>query len=339
MFSKKKRFILSLFLLLFCSLGVFAQNPITRVQSTTGNTGVNTATSFSVTLSSAPVSGNTLVAIIATRGSAAGIVTGISQTGATWTRAAQATNASGSTTEIWYAPNVSSAGNSITINQSNVRSAAVIVEYSNIILASPIDKTANTTGNSNAASTGTTATTVQANELLVGGVGLVNSGYTIGTPTNSFASVANAASTDGPSQNNAKVYALEKLVTTTGTAISGGSISSSSQWSGAIATFKAQTPTTTVVSSSNSSVAYGTTVTFTATVTPNTATGTVHFFDGATSLGTGTLSGTTTKTATFTTSATQLSAGTHSITAAYLGDNTNDNSTSSAVSQTITPKA
>jgi hypothetical protein len=69
----------------------------------------------------------------------------------------------------------------------------------------------------------------------------------------------------------------------------------------------------------------GITVTFTATVTPGTATGTVTFYDGATALGTGTLSS---GVATYPTST--LSVGSHTITAVYAGDGNYLTSTSSA---------
>jgi hypothetical protein len=81
-------------------------------------------------------------------------------------------------------------------------------------------------------------------------------------------------------------------------------------------------PTTTTVISSAESSTYGQSVTFTATVSPSTATGTVTFKDGATTLGTGALSG---GKAIYTTST--LKVGPHSITAAYGGD-TNDDPTS-----------
>jgi hypothetical protein len=87
--------------------------------------------------------------------------------------------------------------------------------------------------------------------------------------------------------------------------------------------------TTVLVSSANPS-AYGSSVTFTATVAPAAASGTVTFKDGATTLGTGTLSG---GTATYSTSA--LSAGSHSITAEYGGDADYATSTSSALTQTV----
>ena len=91
--------------------------------------------------------------------------------------------------------------------------------------------------------------------------------------------------------------------------------------------------TTTVASSSNPS-AYGLAVTFTATVSPSGATGTVTFKDGTTTLGTASLSS---GTATFTTSS--LSVGSHSITALYGGDTTYLGSTSAALTQTVNQAA
>jgi Big-like domain-containing protein/Kelch motif protein len=85
----------------------------------------------------------------------------------------------------------------------------------------------------------------------------------------------------------------------------------------------------TLASSSNPST-YGSSVTFTATVTPSAATGTVTFKDGSTTLGTGTLSSGKT---TFSTST--LAAGSHSITAAYGGDSNYNSSTSSVLTQTV----
>src|SRR5207253_1506041 len=90
--------------------------------------------------------------------------------------------------------------------------------------------------------------------------------------------------------------------------------------------------TSTSVSSNTSSSAYGQSVTFTATVSPSAATGTVQFFDGATSLGTATLSGGRASVSTST-----LSVGNHSITATYGGDANDTGSTSSTLTQTVNP--
>ena len=100
------------------------------------------------------------------------------------------------------------------------------------------------------------------------------------------------------------------------------------------ATFTIQgTSTTTLASSPNPSVV-GQSVTLTATVTPASATGSVEFFDGATSLGTAPLSG---GTAALNTSA--LAAGPHSLTASYLGSVATAGSTSAVQAHTVNPAA
>ena len=71
--------------------------------------------------------------------------------------------------------------------------------------------------------------------------------------------------------------------------------------------------------------------TITATVVGNTATGTITFRDGTTTLGTSTLNGS--GVATFTT--TTLALGTHSITAVYGGDTNFTGGTSIAFAQTV----
>jgi YVTN family beta-propeller protein len=93
----------------------------------------------------------------------------------------------------------------------------------------------------------------------------------------------------------------------------------------------------TAIAASATSLAVGSSVTFTATVTGASGvpapTGTVTFLDGATTLGTGTLNGS--GIATYSTSA--LAAGAHSVTASYGGDANNAASVSSAVALTVWP--
>ncbi len=87
--------------------------------------------------------------------------------------------------------------------------------------------------------------------------------------------------------------------------------------------------TTAVISSLNPSIV-GDSVTFTATVTPS-VTGTVQFFDGAGSLGTGTLNGSSQTTL----ATAALSAGDHSITGVYSGNAAYNTSTSPTLTQTV----
>jgi hypothetical protein len=90
----------------------------------------------------------------------------------------------------------------------------------------------------------------------------------------------------------------------------------------------------TLTSSLNPST-YGSAVTFTAKVTPSSATGSVVFNDGTNSLGTVTLGNN--GTASLTTSA--LLAGTHSITAVYSGNTDYNGSTSPPLTQTVNKAA
>ena len=91
---------------------------------------------------------------------------------------------------------------------------------------------------------------------------------------------------------------------------------------------KANTSMTLSTSGTPSSV-FGQTVTFTASNTPNTATGSVTFKDGSTTLGTVSLSG-----GSASISVSNLKVGSHTITASYGGDG-NYNSSSNTVSQPV----
>lgn len=91
------------------------------------------------------------------------------------------------------------------------------------------------------------------------------------------------------------------------------------------------TTTTTLASSLNPSD-YDQPVTFTASIAPSAATGTVAFKNGAVVLGTATVSG---GTATFTTSNLTVAAAGHLITAVYSGDSNYATSTSTALKQVV----
>ena len=224
------------------SQGLLASFPSpVRVQSATGSTGASASTSVSVTLASTPVAGNALVAVISTRGTSASRISGITGGGVTWSRVSQAANSGGATTEIWYGPKVASGTTGITITQSSLRSAAVVIEYSGLLTPASFDLAANSTGSSTSAVTGTTATTSQANELWLGGIGIADGRRTLNAPYGgSFTVIASPAS--GTSSSDAMIYALEKIVNATGTASSGGTVSTSDGWAGAIATFKSAFP-------------------------------------------------------------------------------------------------
>lgn len=231
---------LSLLLLLFTS-NLFSQIRVQYISH-----GVTSSTTIPLTLGSAPVNGNTLVAVVSSRGTTSQVVS-ITQIGATWEKAVAIVGGGGltrkSVTEIWFAPNVSGAGYNITINLASLQdAAAIVIEYTGILTPSPLDVTASATGTIISASTGITGTTSQSHELWIGGVSLVNSTFELTGITNFFKEVANVSSTNSNPDYNTKVYALERIVDATGNAYSGGSVSNPpSRWTGAIATFKSVT--------------------------------------------------------------------------------------------------
>ena len=91
-------------------------------------------------------------------------------------------------------------------------------------------------------------------------------------------------------------------------------------------------PTSMALTSSKNPSPVGGSVTFTAAVSPSSATGTVQFLDGSTALGTLTIGG-----GAAALSLSTLSAGAHSIKAVYSGDTNYAASTSTVLTQTVSP--
>jgi hypothetical protein len=110
------------------------------------------------------------------------------------------------------------------------------------------------------------------------------------------------------------------------TAVYSGDGADAGSTSAAIVQAVAKANSTTALAGPTSPLNVGQSATFSATITPSTATGTVQFLDGALAIGTVAVNG---GTALFSTTA--LAAGSHSITAAYSGDGALNPSTSTAV--------
>ena len=118
----------------------------------------------------------------------------------------------------------------------------MVIEYSGVLEVNSLDQTSAATGTSTSAVTGTTVPTSQADELWIGGIGIADGRRTLNSPFgNAFALVASPKS--GSTSTDSMIYALEKIVSATGTASSSGTLSTSDSWSGTLSTFRTVTPT------------------------------------------------------------------------------------------------
>lgn len=212
---------------------------ITRVQGNARGEW-SSGSSFTVTLTSTPTSGNILILTASIRADdgASTSINSITSTNVTWSKAVEKNgNVSGSAwfnDSIWEGiVNSSGAGTTVTVTLnrtpvSNADGVANICEYSGLGSAI-VDKTAFNNGNSANPDTGTTATTTQANELWIGST-TINENQS--TPTNSFTLL------DGAKNVNIGNGYLERIASSTGAANS-STTATSDIWFGVIATFKA----------------------------------------------------------------------------------------------------
>ncbi len=141
----------------------------------------------------------------------------------------------------------------------------------------------------------------------------------------------------GTSTVTSGVATLAKSFATSGThnltAVYGGDTKNATSTSNALAQTVNSNPTVISLTTFINPIAVGALTTLTANVSPSTATGTVTFKDGTTTLGTDTLGSVVSGMAQWTTSFS--STGAHSLTATYGGDTNNATSTSSVVVETV----
>jgi hypothetical protein len=213
------------------------------------------------------------------------------------------------------------------------------------LAAAPLDETASAHGIFTQPSSGVTATTAQANELLFGVIvdqdASVSNAFNPGTNGTSNNCAATGTSTytslGGVGSNFPSLFGMYCVVSATGAYAASGTFAMAEGWDALLATYQAAPFTTSALTVDINPATTGQTVTFRATVAAANAvgppTGTVTFKDGSTTLGAGTLNGS--GAATFSTSS--LSLGVHPVTALYAGDSIFTGSSSTVVNETINP--
>jgi hypothetical protein len=200
--------------------------------------------SLVVTMTSAPKSGDLLIATVGLDLIKGEHVSGITETGVTWSRAVDYINSGWAGVEIWYGMVGSGASTSVTVTLTAATGEVVVdvCEWSGLAVSTPVDQTATNSGKSTTMTTGTTATTTQANELWVGAVCATSSRTDHGqsSATNGF-TLLDGAGYNPASGDYMSLGYLYYVASVTGAAGSGTTASTSSglYWSGCIAAFKA----------------------------------------------------------------------------------------------------
>jgi len=204
-----------------------------RVQFKSGS--VSPGSSLSVTLDSPTTAGNFL-AIFASCYYAAGDAwfpwTMSDNNGSTVQQAVTLEDAG--TVRIYYAENIAGrSGHQVTLSASGSSYFVLTaVEYSGVALSSTLDKTSSLRDTTAAYTSGTTATTAQADELL-DGVHHLRDTTTTWSPGSSFSTIERF--TDGSFHQH---QTQDRIVALTGTYQSNGTASASADIRNAIATFK-----------------------------------------------------------------------------------------------------
>ena len=158
-----------------------------------------------------------------------------------WSQAAQKrdTNDNGNTITMGYKVAGASESTAVTVTVgSNKHSTLSIFEYSGLVTSSPLDQSAtNGCGDGRSCSVGTTGTTSQADELVIGGLGIGgNIGGWDNTWTNSFTQQTTAISTGSGTISNNSV--ADCIASSTGTFESTEGWNQDKKAFGVIATFK-----------------------------------------------------------------------------------------------------
>lgn len=183
----------------------------------------------------------------------AGAVSAIDTSGNTYVVEADVTNGSGTTgvrTVILAAHGVmglTAGGSSIAILHPAVGAKAARVISITGLAMSPLDRMSTGTGTGTGASSGTTGSTMQAQEVLFGAIGVegpVGDGFTPGT---GYTAIGRIGTTGGGATTNITISPEYQFVNATGAFQADGTLSPSRRWAAAITTYKVSLPTAVIL--------------------------------------------------------------------------------------------
>lgn len=182
--------------------------------------------------------GNTIIVMVGTNGSSNFVSSITDSQSNTYSKAGSDSTAGGAgEIEIWYAKNITGGTTpTLTVNMNTTNGTSFIArEYSGLDTTAPFDKFSGSGANSSAASSGATATTTQASELVVGAVFVsISSGSDTVSAGSGYGNLGHETS------NGSFQSAMEdKTVSSTGAQTATFGLSLGWNWQCAVATFKA----------------------------------------------------------------------------------------------------
>ena len=234
----------------------FANASATVVQSFGAANSASGSATLSVKPTAATGGGDLLVAVIRTRNTTnLAPVSSVTDSASNhWVLAPNTKIAQGSQAdqEIWYTANAAALATSqsiiVTVGGTSAATSAIAFTVLDVTgaAATPLDVSASKGGSTQPASTGITAATTQASEIVIGDLGWNSNSVTVSGQQAGYTVLPLQSA--GVSGSGAGEEGAWKLVSATGTQSYSATLSSSSvAWTGAIATFKTGAPTTTTI--------------------------------------------------------------------------------------------
>lgn len=200
--------------------------PISLVQQATGSW--SSGSSYTISLGSAPASGDVLVLGSAGAGTTVSI-SSLSQTGVTWSKATSTTT--NKDVEIWYGVAGASAGTTLTVTLSRTATAAIdgnLSEWSGIATSSELLSGGySSTSGTSATPTTSLVSPTSGKSALIYGVALQGGTFSSG-PTGGFTALS--------TPNSSWQFGYVLVPSTTGSYSTGWVYSSSAAWASSIAT-------------------------------------------------------------------------------------------------------
>src|SRR5262245_45205860 len=136
-------------------------------------------------------------------------------------------------------------GNTITCTHPSAGARAMSAnEFSGLASSSTKDQTSSGSGNSTSASSGSTPTTTQANELLLGTIGVEGKSSETFTAGSGYTTIGRVGTNQGNVTANITVNPEYRIVSATGAYSATGTLGTSHNWAAAIVTYKAALPPT-----------------------------------------------------------------------------------------------